>query len=130
MQLLKGSTQRVLVAPTLSRRTHLRTVATSQRSTTLVDDPVSRRAVGAALLLPAILLASPSLPAHAGLNKDPRAYIKEREARKAKLKAAAELMKNKGKTADAFDDSKYSLPEESRTPNMRSLANDRLRENE
>lgn len=37
------------------------------------------------------------------------------------LQAAAQ-MKEKGKTKDAFADSKYSLPEESRTPNMRTLA--------
>lgn len=35
---------------------------------------------------------------------------------------AAAAMKSKGKTEDAFEDSKYSLPEEARTPNLRTLS--------
>lgn len=45
-----------------------------------------------------------------------------KEARKAKLKAAAAKMKQSQTTEAAFADSKYSLPEESTTPNMRTLA--------
>jgi hypothetical protein len=35
---------------------------------------------------------------------------------------AAAAMRTKGKTEDAFEDSKYSLPEEARTPNLRTLS--------
>ena len=50
--------------------------------------------------------------------------------RKAKLRAAAEAMAETGKSKAAFSTSKYQLPEESTTPNLRTLANDRLRKEE
>ena len=70
------------------------------------------------LVLP--LLTTPQ-PANA-IGRDPRQLLKEKEARKAKLREAAAAMKAKGITEDAFKDSKYALPEEARTPNLRTLS--------
>ena len=45
-----------------------------------------------------------------------------KEARKKKLKESAAKMKETGATTSAFGDSKYGLPEDATSPNMRALA--------
>jgi hypothetical protein len=44
---------------------------------------------------------------------------RRKEARKAKLRESAAKMKQSGKIEPSFQDSKYSLPEDATTPNMR-----------
>ncbi|KAL4458828.1 hypothetical protein ABPG75_013693 [Micractinium tetrahymenae] len=87
-------------------------------------EAVSRRAALSGLVaLPALLAAAPAL----ALGKDVRKAMAEKEARRQKLKESAAKMKASQKSEAAFADSKYSLPEDATTPNMRTLANDRLR---
>lgn len=58
--------------------------------------------------------------------------LKEKEARKAALKQAAEKMKRSGedKSEGVFKPSEYSLSEEARTPNVHSRQNEGARTQE
>lgn len=95
-----------------------------QRSTTRDNVACSRRSLGASLLLsiPAISLfwSMPNVePAMAGFSKSAKEYAAEAKARKEKLKSAAAAMKSKGKASEAFEESKYSVPEDSKTVKSR-----------
>ncbi|KAI3436147.1 hypothetical protein D9Q98_002204 [Chlorella vulgaris] len=79
-------------------------------------EPLTRRAALAGIVaVPAMLAASPAF----AFGKDVRRAIQEKEARKAKLRESAAKMKQSGKIEPSFQDSKYSLPEDATTPNMR-----------
>lgn len=76
----------------------------------------SRREAALALVAaPALLFVTGAAQA-----RDYKEAKKAAEARKEKLKEAAGGMKEKGVTQDAFQDSKYSVSEEARTPNVHS----------
>ncbi|KAL4435932.1 hypothetical protein ABPG77_000694 [Micractinium sp. CCAP 211/92] len=86
-------------------------------------ETVSRRAALSGLAaLPALLAAAPAL----ALGKDVKKAMQEKEARKQKLKESAAKMRASQKSEAAFEDSKYSLPEDATTPNMRSATNSRF----
>ncbi|KAL6767652.1 hypothetical protein ACKKBF_B36090 [Auxenochlorella protothecoides x Auxenochlorella symbiontica] len=76
-----------------------------------------------ALALLAVPLLMPA-PAVAAFGVDPRQALRDSSARKKQLKEAAKKMREKGVAEEAFKDSSYSLPEESRTPNMRNLSDE------
>ena len=120
---VRFSTSRRLVRPVHARKEVSEKYASRENVS-----GCNRRLIGTALLVVPLLSWSVADPAFAGFNKSAKEYAAAAKARKEKLKAAADAMKSKGKTADAFEESKYSLPEESRTPNLRTLADDRLRE--
>jgi hypothetical protein len=50
--------------------------------------------------------------------KSAKELAREAKERRAKLKETAQKMKSAGKSADAFDQSNYSVPEEATTPNV------------
>ncbi|KAL4859144.1 ABC transporter G family member 9 [Chlorella vulgaris] len=82
-------------------------------------EPLTRRAALAGIVaVPAMLAATPAF----AFGKDVRRAIQEKEARKAKLRESAAKMKQSGKIEPSFQDSKYSLPEDATTPNMRGPA--------
>jgi hypothetical protein len=75
-------------------------------------NPIGTRRV---VLAAALLLATPK--AAFALGKSAKDLAKESRARREKLKAATQKMKENGKAESAFDDSKFGLGEDATTPN-------------
>ncbi|PRW59722.1 Helix-hairpin-helix DNA-binding class 1 [Chlorella sorokiniana] len=102
-----------------------RAVAVVHASQQPESEAVTRRAALSALAaLPALAAAAPAF----AFGKDVRQAMRDKEARKQKLKESAAKMKASQKSENAFADSSYSLPEEATTPNMRGGLNDPRRQ--